>query len=152
MTPGQVSKRIVTDRLSWIQTMLHRIRMLPLDDEEQFFADLRNPGAAESYLRRALDPLLDLGRHILAKGFGQGVTEYKEVARQLRRHRVLTADETALLEDMAGYRNRMVHFYHRDSSRELLEICSTRLPDIERVAEGYKRWTRQNPDLIDQSL
>lgn len=32
--------------------------------------------AGESFLRRALEVLLDLGRHVLAKGFGRVVPEY----------------------------------------------------------------------------
>jgi hypothetical protein len=30
-------------------------------------------------LRRSLEALMDLGRHIVAKGFGRGVTEYREI-------------------------------------------------------------------------
>jgi len=152
MMPGRVSKRVVADRLDWVGSMLERIRALPLGDEEAFFADVRNEGAAESYLRRTLEALLDLGRHIVAKGFGKGVTEYKQIARELRRYDVLTDREADLLEDMAGYRNRMVHFYHEVSSRELYQICATRLGDIEQVVEGIKRWVREHPERIDERL
>ncbi len=152
MTPEPLSKRVIADRISWVDRMLERIGGLPLENREAFFADVRNEAAAESYLRRALEALLDLGRHILAKGFGQGVTEYKEVARQLRAHRVLTDHEAELLEDVAGYRNRMVHFYHEVSSRELYEICSTRLEDVGKVVEGFRRWTREHSDQVDDSL
>ena len=99
-----------------------------------------------------IDHAVSIPRHILAKGFGQGVTEYKEVARQLRAHRVLTDHEAELLEDVAGYRNRMVHFYHEVSSRELYEICSTRLEDVGKVVEGFRRWTREHSDQVDDSL
>ena len=80
MTPGQISKRVVADRMAWVEAMLGEIRALPLGDRPAFFADSRNVWAAESCLRRALEALLDLGRHILAKGFGLGVSEYKEIA------------------------------------------------------------------------
>ena len=45
--------------------------------------------AAESYLRRVLEAVLDLGRHILAKGLGEGTLEYKQVALALQRAGVL---------------------------------------------------------------
>lgn len=152
MMPGRLSRRVIADRLGWIESMLQDLRALPLDSEHAFFADPRNPAAAESYLRRALEALLDLGRHILAKGFGLGVSEYKQIARELRRQRVLTADEAALLEDMAGYRNRMVHFYHAIQALELYEISSRRLQDVESVTAGLKRWVRDHPELIDDTL
>ena len=106
MTPGQISKRIVTERLASIDTMLTRIRALPLQHRQAFRADPRNVAAAESYLRRALEALLDLGRHILAKGLGYGVSEYRQIAAKLCELDVLAEREGNLLAQMAGYRNR----------------------------------------------
>ena len=37
MTPGLVSKRVVIDRLVWIERMLAEIRALPLEDKQAFF-------------------------------------------------------------------------------------------------------------------
>jgi uncharacterized protein YutE (UPF0331/DUF86 family) len=152
MMPGRVSKRVIADRLGWVESMLERMRRLPLHNRELFFSDARNEAAAESYLRRVLEALLDLGRHILAKGFGKGVTGYEQIARQLRASGVLSEGEAALLEDMAGYRNRMVHFYHEVTSDELYEICTTRLEDVEQVVAGLKRWAREHPERVDERL
>ncbi len=76
MTPDLISKLVVVDRLDWISRMIEAINALPLGDSESFFADGRNLMTAESGLRRALEAIFDLGRHILAKGFGEGVSEY----------------------------------------------------------------------------
>jgi len=103
-------------------------------------------------LRRALEALLDLGRHILAKGFGVGVSEYKEIATELARHEVLTSREADLLRTLAGYRNRMVHFYHEVSPEELYEICAFRLTDVERLASAYRRWLKAHPERLDEQL
>ena len=78
-----------------------------------FFADRRNVWTAESCFRRALEALLDLGRHILTKGFSLGVSEYKEIATRLGEQGVLSQGEAELLRTLAGYRNRLVHFLPR---------------------------------------
>jgi hypothetical protein len=67
--PSLISKRVVVDRLALIDEMLGEIRTLPLADRVVFFSDRRNIWTAESCLRRSLEALLDMGRHILAKGF-----------------------------------------------------------------------------------
>ena len=152
MSPGDISKRVVLDRIAWIEQMLEDIRGLPLDNREQFFADKRNVWAAESCLRRALEALLDLGRHILAKGFGLGVSEYKEVAARLREKGVLNDDEARLLRMLAGYRNRVVHFYHQVTPDELYEICANQLGDVERIKEAYLRWLKDNTDRLDEGI
>lgn len=65
---------------------------------------------------------------------------------------VLTDEEADLLEDMAGYRNRMVHFYHEIPGQELYQICSSRLDEVEQLMQGLKRWVREHPELIDETL
>lgn len=77
MSPGKVSKRVIADRLHWIAKMMEEINSLPLISFEVFSSDKRNIWSAESCLRRSLEALMDLGRHILAKGYGQGVSEYR---------------------------------------------------------------------------
>ena len=86
MLPGKISKRVVSDRLTWADRMLREIRALPLESRTIFMQDSRNVWAAESCLRRALEALFDMSRHIAAKGFGEAVTEYKEIAATLKRH------------------------------------------------------------------
>jgi len=152
MMPEHVSRRVLVDRLRWVDEMVAEIERLPLDDAEAFLADNRNVFTAESCLRRALEALLDCGRHILAKGFAVGATEYKEVAARLGENDVLWPENTARLRIMAGYRDRLVHFYYEVSHEELFEICSTQLADITAVANDFRRWIQSRPEMLDDSL
>lgn len=90
MTPGRIRSDVVAERIAWIREMIDSIKRLPLSDYEVFINDPRNPAAAESYLRRAIEALLDLGRHILAKGFGFEVIEYKDIGVKLSETDVIT--------------------------------------------------------------
>lgn len=152
MTPSVIQKKVVASRVSWIRQMLDGIRKLPLADYHQFLEDDRNSAAADSYLRRALESLLDLGRHIAARGFGRTATEYKEVAVALGDLGVLSPENADLLRTLAGYRNRLVHFYDRISQKELHEICRDQLNDIDRVLEAILSWIGDHPDKIDDQL
>jgi uncharacterized protein YutE (UPF0331/DUF86 family) len=152
MSPGKVSRRITADRLAWIERMLNEIQGLPLASLDTFLGDSRNVFTAESCLRTSLEALFDLGRHILAKSFGIGVTEYKEIAFELERKGVLNADEASLLKILAGYRNRMVHFYHKITSKELYEICTVELGDVHRAKEALLRWIQSHPEHTDEIL
>jgi uncharacterized protein YutE (UPF0331/DUF86 family) len=64
MSPGKISEKVVTGRLARIEEMIAGIQALPLNDLSSFSQDPRNVAAAESYLRRSLEALLDIGRHI----------------------------------------------------------------------------------------
>jgi uncharacterized protein YutE (UPF0331/DUF86 family) len=91
--------------------MVSEIRRLSLENAGVFSSDKRNIWAADSCLRRALEALLDVGRHILAKCFAKGVTEYEQIAEELGKKKVLSPGNATRLRTLAGYRNRMVHFY-----------------------------------------
>ena len=95
---------------------------------------------------------MDLGRHILAKGFGCGVSEYEEMVPAVGEERVLNSLERVRFKTLAGYRNRMVHFYHEISDKELFEICSSQLSDITYVAEAIKMWVNDHPEFINGTL
>ena len=152
MSGGRTSARIVADRLAWVDGMVAEVRALPLQDRAVFFSDRRNRWAAESCLRRALEALLDLGRHLLAKRFGDGVSEYREIAQRLQEEGLLSEAEATVLRQLAGYRNRMVHYYHEIGEDELYQICAEQLGDVERVASALRCWLRAHPEALDTSL
>jgi uncharacterized protein YutE (UPF0331/DUF86 family) len=152
MSPDKISQRIVSYRIDWIERMLREVRLLPLDDYREFLADRRNVWSAESCLRRALEGLMDLGRHILAKGFARAVSEYKEIAYGLREFGVLNPEEAETFRILAGYRNRMVHFYHEISWEELYSICSEQLEDVESLVDSIKQWLKTHPNMMDDSI
>jgi uncharacterized protein YutE (UPF0331/DUF86 family) len=132
--------------------MLAGIERLPLSDRAAFDADPRNAASAESYLRRALEALLDLGRHILAEGIGQGPAEYKEVAIALARANVLDEAQGALLVRLAGYRNRLTHFYDEVTDEDLFEICTQHAGDIGDLLDALLGWVRRHPELVEGRL
>ena len=152
MNPNKISKRVMADRLDWIEKMVQEIHALPLEDYASFTEDRRNVWAAESCLRRALEALMDLGRHIAAKSFGRGITEYKEIASVLKEGGVFDDESYLQFRTLAGYRNRMVHFYHEISDHELFEICTGQLLDIPEMATIIKDWTHRHRGIMDERL
>jgi len=152
MSSGRISEKVVAERLAWIKEMLNGMAALPLADETVFTQDPRNVAAAESYLRRALEALLDLGRHILAKGFGLATSEYKEIPTGLQQMGVLTADQAHLMRDMAGYRNRLIHFYDEISTTELYQICAGQASDVAYLANQLGQWVSEQSERVNRSL
>jgi uncharacterized protein YutE (UPF0331/DUF86 family) len=142
----------VLQKSAQVSAMLQGLEGLPLGTLEEFVADTRNPAAAESYLRRALEGLLDLARHILAKGLGQAPAEYKEVAAMSMSAGLLSEGQGAFMMQIAGYRNRLVHFYDEVSDNELYDICSSQLDDVRSLLDALLEWVRGHPDSIDREL
>ena len=152
MTPSEMRAKTIVDRIGIVRSMLDNLREVPLGSLEEFTSDPRNAPAAESLLRRALEALMDLGRHILAKGFGRGVSEYKKVGTELGEVGVLGRDEAALFRKMAGYRNRMVHLYDEVTTEELYRICTEQLGDFDAILDAIMTWIQHHPETLDTEI
>ena len=152
MSPGHVDGRVVVAKLAMVEAMLAAIATLPLASLDDFVADPRMVAAGESCLRRALEALLDLGRHILAKGFGHPVSEYAEIGEALGSRLVLSPDDASLLRRMAGYRNRLVHLYDGIDDSELHRMLTAHITDLSRIAEALKGWVEGHPDVVARSV
>jgi uncharacterized protein YutE (UPF0331/DUF86 family) len=148
MSPGDIDSKVVAQRVFWISQMTDALKDPHLEERAAFLANRHKVAAAESYLRRALEALFDIGRHILAKRFAYPATEYKEIAKGLSENRVLVEKEAELMRRMAGYRNRMVHFYHEISPEELHEICLFHADEIKFLVEKLLQWTKEHGDNI----
>ena len=148
MSPGAVDLRVALAKLEIVEKMLAAIASLPLSGLDTFVRDPRMVAAGESYLRRSLEALLDLGRHILAKAFGRPVSEYGEIGDALGVEGVLSQEDAELLRRMAGYRNRLVHLYHEVDDTELYRILTQHLADIARVAGSLRSWLNDHPERV----
>jgi uncharacterized protein YutE (UPF0331/DUF86 family) len=144
MSPGTIDEKVIAQRARWIREAIAALKELPLSDQQAFLGNKHNIAAAESYLRRSLEALFDVGRHILAKGFAYPATEYKEIASGLFEKSVIGKADADLMRKMAGYRNRMVLFYHDISPEELLDICRHHTDEIDRLLERMLQWLRSS--------
>lgn len=134
-----------------IQEFLLELKKLLLVPEDEFLSDKRNPAAAESYMRRSLEAVFDIGRHILAKSYGIKELEYKKIAVELGEKGVVDKEYSRTLMKMAGYRNRMVHLYHEVGPKEIYDILKNYLSDIERfvseIAGFIERYKKEEKGL-----
>ena len=152
MVPGLVSQKIAAAKLEVVSEMLGSVESLPLASENEFTHDPHMVAAGESYLRRALEALLDLGRHILAKGFGLPVAQYAAIAEQLGAKGVVANDLAERLKLMASYRNRLVHEYDVVTPSELYTILTEKISDVVAVSDAIRSWLAEHPERVDRSL
>lgn len=140
MTTGRINLKVVGDLLQGVEDCLTGLRSLPAGSPEEFTADFRNPAAAESFLRRAIQGLFDVLRHLLAKGYGQGALEYKELARLAAEKDLIHDPALAeVLRQLGGFRNRLTHFYQEVTAAELYGILRDELGDVEGIAAELRR-------------
>lgn len=65
---------------------------------------------------------------------------------------MLSVEEAQLLREMAGYRNRPVHFYDEISTEGLYTIFSREIEGVLQIADRMRDWMASHPEMVDQTL
>jgi len=104
---------------------------------------------SQFYLRQALERVFHIGEHILSRLNGSRATEYKEIARKLGEFNIVNNDfANSKLVNMAGYRNRLTHFYANITPLEIYEIVKNNLDDFNIFLNAVK-FLLKNPDKFN---
>lgn len=104
-----------------------------LKRDEELFA------LSQFYLRQALEGVFHIGEHILSHLNGGRATEYKEIARLLGEHGIVDKNfADTRLKAMAGYRNRLTHFYADIKPEEIYSILQNNLSDFDIFLKAVK--------------
>jgi len=128
----KLNMEMLTGRIDAIRAALSRLKELGKLSREEFLEDYKNPASTETFIRHCLEAMFDIGRHILAKTGRVRLThEYKNIASGLGESGVISKPLMRKLMEMAGYRNRITHFYHEITDEEIYEIIQNDLKDIE---------------------
>ncbi len=132
-----LNREILRSRLSYIEDSLKSLKRFKDKSFKEFSENPDNFRIAYYDLHRALEATMDTGSHILSRIPGARATSYKEIPLLLGKNKIVPLEfaEKVLLQ-MAGYRNRMVHFYSAITEKELYMIIQENLKDFEKFC-GY---------------
>lgn len=110
---------------------------------EEFAGSITKFAVAEHFIRRALEATFDIAGHIISRfaySPGRRPKTLKEIAKALGEKGVVEkAFAEGALSNMAGYRNRLVHYYDEITPQELYKIVANDLGDFETFAAAAVR-------------
>lgn len=149
---GRIKRQSIVPRLDGIQrdiARLQRLAQLPL---KTFMADEDTFALAQFYLRQALEGVFHISEHILSHRDGGRAREYKEIARKLGEQGIIDQSfANEQLVKMAGYRNRLTHFYADITPQEMYQILHEDLADFRAFEQAIKR-ILENPQKYELTL
>jgi len=135
-----LNKEILRSRVSSIEESLKSLERYKNRSFNEFHSNPDNFRIAFYDLHRALEATMDIGSHILSRIPGARATSYREISLLLGKNKIVPVSfaEKELLQ-MAGYRNRMVHFYSEITEKELYKIIQDNLQDFEKFCSYINR-------------
>jgi uncharacterized protein YutE (UPF0331/DUF86 family) len=127
-----IKKQSIIPRIDDIMRDIEKLKELseiPFDtfksEKKEYFV------LAQFYLRQALEGVFHISEHILSRSSGGRATEYKEIAKKLGEIGIVDMSfAQSSLVKMAGYRNRLTHFYAEITPEEIYQIIDKDLKDF----------------------
>jgi uncharacterized protein YutE (UPF0331/DUF86 family) len=135
-----LNNELIEERLSFIEQSCISLDRFSSSLLKEFQNNYDNYRIAFYDLYKALESVLDIGAHILSRIPGTKAKSYKEIALLLAERKILP-EKFAMekLVKMAGYRNRMTHFYYRISPEKILKIIKIHLNDFTKFSTYIKK-------------
>jgi uncharacterized protein YutE (UPF0331/DUF86 family) len=147
-----LNREVLQRRISYIEDSLKSLERFRGISYEEYHSNLDNFRIASYDLHRALEAVMDVGSHILSRIPGARPASYKDIPLLLEKHKIIPADFVAKsLTKMAGYRNRMVHFYGEITEKEIYMIIQEELEGFYKFLE-YIHKVLKNPTRFNLSV
>jgi uncharacterized protein YutE (UPF0331/DUF86 family) len=124
--------------LADIESSIDELKILTSCSPEEFIKDKRNYALTEHYLRRALEGILTIGSHLLAR-LPVKTRDYQEIISSLGQEGILPTEFAERNKKLASYRNRLVHLYWEISPEELYKVVKQHLNDLSQFCSFYKK-------------
>ena len=138
MTKLPLDKDTILKRINGIQNEISELEKLAKTSFDEF-KDGVDFKLAQFHLHRALEGVFHISAHILSRIPGGQVSEYKEIAKKIGEFGIVDKNFANVnLQNMAGYRNRIVHFYADIMPEEIYKILNENLKDFDVFLLGIK--------------
>ncbi len=119
---------LVAKKLAYIETCVRELQTMARPD--RISDDLREERFVEHTLQLAIQAALDVGSHIVSdERLGEPETS-RDVFRLLGRAGFVPGDLVGRLEQMAGFRNVVVHLYQEVDLGIVRDVVENRLGDL----------------------
>lgn len=133
-------KEAILPRIDGITRNMEKLRELGKKSLSEFEERGDVFDLAQHHLRLALEGIFHIGSHILSRLSGARPTSYKEIAQRLGEKGVVKREfADNRLVKMAGFRNRLTHFYHDITPKEIYGIINNDLVNLEEFLQAVEK-------------
>lgn len=138
-----LEKEIIEGKFDIIDRNIRFLEEIKTLSPEQFLESYKDIQAAKYSLLEIMEACIDIANYIISvKGFRRA-EEYSEMFKVLKEGGVIQKKLATKLEDMARFRNLLVHRYGEVDNRRVLEIIKHNLKDIEKFEKEVQKFIKE---------
>jgi len=137
-----VDKELLSRKLSLLRSYVAELVRADDITWAKYRSDLRTKAFVERYLHLAIEEVLDIANHLISFERWREPSGYRDIFLVLRENGVITNEQLPLLQEMASFRNLLVHRYENVDDEIVFRIFKKRLSDFDLFIELVSKWAK----------
>ena len=139
----RLEREVLEGKLDIIDRNLRFLEEVKTLSPDQFVESYKDIQAAKYSLLEIMEACIDIANYIISvKGFRRA-EEYSDMFKVLKEEGVIRKELATKLEDMARFRNLIVHRYGEIDNRRVLEIIKHNLKDIKEFEKEIEKFIKK---------
>ncbi len=126
-----VDHELLSRKLSRLHTDIDLLKSAEDINWEKYRDDPRTKAFVERYLHLAIEELLDIANHLVSFYKWREPAGYRDLLLILNEHGVIPAEHLTTFQNMASFRNMLVHRYESINDELVFGIFKKRLADFD---------------------
>jgi len=110
---------------------------------EKYQKDIRDRAFVERYIHIAIQNVFDIANHIISYQGWKEPDTYREYFSVLASHGVLPDEKVADFQNMASFRNMLVHHYEKIDNEVVFGIFKNKLGDFDLFCEFILKYVKK---------
>jgi uncharacterized protein YutE (UPF0331/DUF86 family) len=141
--PDMVDKELLSRKLSFLQNYVSELKQADDINWEKYTADPRTRAFVERYLHLAIESVFDIANHLISFHNWREPDSYRDVFVILYENKVIPKETLHSFQEMASFRNILVHRYEKIDDEIVFGVFKKRLVDFDLFGSLIKEWAEE---------
>jgi uncharacterized protein YutE (UPF0331/DUF86 family) len=143
-----VDKELLSRKISRLQNYVDVLKAAEDIDWQKYRDDLRIKAFVERYLHLAIEELLDIANHLVSFYQWREPSGYRDLLLILTEHGIIPQEQLSVFQNMASFRNMLVHRYEIMDDELVFGIFKKKLEDFDLFMALILDWTGRQQENV----
>jgi uncharacterized protein YutE (UPF0331/DUF86 family) len=135
-----VDKELLSRKISRLRSYLEELKSAENIDWGKYQSDSRAKAFVERYLHLAIEEVMDIANHFVSFYKWREPIGYRDLFLILKEHGIISEKYLPTFQNMASFRNMLVHRYETIDDELVFGIFKERLDDFELLITVVVNW------------
>jgi len=141
-----VDKELLSRKISRLRSYTEALMSAEDIDWEKYKSDLRAKAFVERYLHLAIEEVIDIANHLISFFKWREPAGYRDLFQILKEHGIMSEKDLPTFQNMASFRNMLVHRYETIDEELVFGLFKKRLDDFELFIRMVVNWVERQKE------